>query len=98
MYAGCLTAPETWEALFDRGDIRDMILQPFMKQRIFETTWNHSPLKDYVCGTILTVDDRYFGPGLFRSSTRPVINQADAHKVAGLITEEGGAFPDAHIL
>ena len=98
VYAGCLTDPETWESLFRHGDVSQMILQPFMQQRIFETVWNHAPLRDYVCGTLLTVDDRYFGPGLFRSSTRPVINQADAHKVAGLITGESSAFPKFYLL
>ena len=98
VYAGCLTDAETWDSLFKNGDTSQMILQPFMKQRIFETVWNGQPLRDYVCGTLLTVDDRYFGPGLFRSSTRPVINQTDAHKVAGLITDDTEAFRQFYLL
>ncbi|MBQ7370837.1 MAG: hypothetical protein IJW67_02955 [Blautia sp.] len=98
VYAGVLTDPIVWEKLFISGTIRDMILQPFMKQKIFSTAWEQMQLDDYVCGTILTVDDRYFGTGLFRSSTRPVINQTDAHKVAQLITDQSGCFPNAHIL
>lgn len=88
VYAGCLTSQEEWEELFTSGAVRDMILQPFLRQRICSTTWQGHPLEDYVAGTVLTVDDRYFGTGLFRTSTRPVINQTDAHKIAQLVTDE----------
>ena len=98
VYAGCLTDPETWEALFRSGDVEVMILQPFMGQRLFRTQWEGRTLDDYVCGTILTVDDRYFGTGLFRTSTRPVINQTDARKVAQLISDSPAAFDRPHIL
>ncbi len=98
VYAGCLTAQEKWEGLCESGQVEDMILQPFMKQKLFPTVWNGMELKDYVCGTILTVDDRYFGTGLFRSSTRPVINQTDAHKVAPVITDQFDRFDEPHIL
>ena len=51
-----------------------------------------------MAGTILCVDDRYFGTGLFRTSTRPVINQTDAHKVAQVITDQKWKFRDCHVL
>ncbi len=98
VYAGCLTEPSVWEALFSSGAVKNMILQPFLRQRLFTTEWEGRPLADYVSGTILTVDDRYFGTGLFRTSTRPVINQTDAHKIAQLITDETDAFVRPHIL
>ena len=87
VYAGCLTDELTWEELFRMGEVKEMILQPFMKQRIFPTLFNGAMLQEYICGTMLTVDDRYFGTGLFRTSSRPVINQADAHKAAGLAVD-----------
>ena len=98
VYAGCVTEQETWEGLFASGAVENMILQPFMRQRIFPTVWQGKPLLDYVSGTILTVDDRYFGTGLFRTSTRPVINQTDAHKIAPLVTDQAFAFDRPHIL
>lgn len=98
VYAGCLTAQPVWDALFSSGAVRNMILQPFLRQRVFRTEWEGRILDDYVCGTILTVDDRYFGTGLFRTSTRPVINQTDARKVAQLITDRPDAFIRPHIL
>lgn len=98
VYAGCLCEQKEWENLFETDEYKDMILQPFIKQKIYSTVWNGQKLHDYVAGTILCVDDRYFGTGLFRTSTRPVINQADAHKVAPVITDEVGKFQKCHIL
>lgn len=98
VFAGCLTEPAVWEELFSSGAVEDMILQPFLQQKLYPTVWQGQALRDHVSGTILTVDDRYFGTGLFRTSTRPVINQTDAHKIAPLITDDAGAFRDPHIL
>ena len=98
VYAGCLCEQSQWEELFAPDVLRDMILQPFMKQKRYPTVWNGERLEDYVAGTILCVDDRYFGTGLFRTSTRPVINQTDAHKVAQVITDQKWKFRDCHVL
>ena len=98
VYAGCLTPAEEWEELFTSGAVREMILQPFLQQRICSTTWQGQHLNDYVAGTVLTIDDRYFGTGLFRTSTRPVINQTDAHKVAQLVTDEAEKLGGYYIL
>ena len=98
VFAGCLTTEEEWEGLFSSNEVGEMILQPFLRQRIFHGKWKGQQLDDYVSGTILTVDDRYFGTGLFRTSTRPVINQADAHKIAPLITDQWEKLADCHRL
>ena len=98
VYAGCLTAKEDWDRLFADGSVKEMILQPFCSQRIFESQWDDQILREYICGTILTVDDRYFGTGLFRTSSRPVINQADAHKAAPLVTNRPDLFPESNRL
>ena len=98
VYAGCLTDEKEWEKLFESRATDHMILQPFMRQRLFPTVWKGQQLDDYVSGTILCVDDRYFGTGLFRTSTRPVINQTDAHKVAQLITAQRDKFEQYHEL
>lgn len=98
VYAGCLCSEEEWESLFLSDDLKDMILQPFMKQKLYPTIYKGEQLDDYVAGTILCVDDRYFGTGLFRTSTRPVINQTDAHKVAPVITDQMDHFTKCHVL
>ena len=98
VYAGPMTSEEEWEELFQNSDVRHMILQPFMQQKLFPAVLNGKEINDYVSGTILTVDDRYFGTGMFRTSTSPVINVTDAHKIAQLTTDEIEKFPQAHIL
>lgn len=98
VYAGSLTRQDDWEKLFADGSVKEMILQPFCSQRIFENPCGDQVYREYICGTILTVDDRYFGTGLFRTSTRAVINQADAHKAAPLVTDESFRFPGANRL
>ena len=104
VYAGCLTSPEEWEALYANGDVGQMILQPFIHQKLFETSWksrgDRTPHKvqDYVSGTILNLDGLYFGTGFFRTSSRPVINQKDAHKISPVVTDQGGRFRSKFLL
>ncbi len=98
VYAGCLTSPEEWEALFEEGQVREMILQPFMPQRTFRALCRSQMVEDYIAGTILCLDERYFGTGLFRTSSRPVINQTDAHKAAQLMSSQRERFGAVHLL
>ena len=98
VYAGCLTDQAVWEELFTSGDVADMILQPFIRQRPFTTVWKNEIITDFVSGTILSVDDRFFGTGLFRTSSRPVINQTDAHKISPLITDQGQKLKECFYL
>jgi hypothetical protein len=46
----------------------------------------------------LTIDDRYFGPGLFRASSSPIINQGDDRKFAPLVTAQLNKCPNAPVL
>ena len=104
VYAGCLTGEDEWERLFAEGQVNIMILQPFIRQRVFETSWKKGasgqtvPVRDYVSGTILSVDGEYYGTGLFRTSSRPVINQTDAHKISPVVTDQAEKFAGAFIL
>ncbi len=98
VYAGILTDSDVWQKLMKKENRKDMILQPFVDQRTFNTSWQGNHFTDYVCGTILCVDDRYFGPGFFRTSSCPVINVADDRKMAPLITDQADKFENAYIL
>ena len=98
VYAGSLTDSDKWDEMFEEGQISSMILQPFIKQKIFSAGWQGSLLHDYLSPSILCVDDRYFGTALFRTSSCPVINQADAHKVAPVLSDQAYKFPGCHIL
>ncbi len=104
VYAGCLVSAEEWEELYENGNVDKMILQPFIRQKLFETMWksrdDRAPKKvqDYVSGTILNLDGIYFGTGLFRTSSRPVINQSDAHKISPIVTDQGYRFRSRFLL
>ncbi len=98
VYAGCLCAADQWDGLFEDGVVEHMILQPFQQQRTFPVTWEGQHFDDYVCGSILTVDDRYFGPGIFRASSCPVINQVDDRKFAHAVTAQGSRFRRCYYL
>ncbi len=88
VYAGCMTSQEEWEKLWTSSDIREMILQPFITQRTHGNHWEGQSYTEYISGTILCVDDQYYGTGLFRSSSLPVLNKGDDRKVGIVLTDE----------
>ena len=98
VYAGSLMEEGEWKQLFRSDELKSMILQPFISQKLFQATWQEKLLSEYVSPSILCVDDRYFGPGLFRTSSCPVINQGDAHKIAPIITDQRDRFEKCHVL
>ena len=93
VFAGCLTTQLDWNDLFEPPIVGDMILQPFQRQRFFPVTWEGQQFNDYACGAILTVDDKYFGPGIVRTSSCPVINRTDDRKFAHIVTAQANRFP-----
>ena len=88
VYGGPITEQAVWESLWKNGDIRDMILQPFIRQRTYPTVWEEQPFDDYICGMMLCVDDRYFESGEFRASSLPVTNVGDDRKICPLYTDD----------
>jgi hypothetical protein len=82
--AGILSSDEEWRGLNPEG----MVIQPFIKQRTFHTVWEGQAFEDYICGMMLCVDDRYFGSGLFRTSSLPVTNVGDDRKACPLLTDD----------
>ncbi|MBR4606445.1 MAG: hypothetical protein IKO41_09510 [Lachnospiraceae bacterium] len=88
VYGGPITEPAVWESLWEKGDVRDMILQPFIQQRTFPTVWEGQAFDDYICGMMLCVDDRYFESGIFRASSLPVTNVGDDRKVCPIYTDD----------
>lgn len=88
VHAGPLCTEEEWTALFDSGAARDMVCQPFIKQRTVHTVWEDTPFDDYICGMMLCVDDHLFDAGYFRCSSLPVTNVGDDRKAAVLYTDD----------
>lgn len=88
VYGGPITDQAVWESLWKNGDIQDMILQPFIRQRTFPTIWEGKKFEDYICGMMLCVDDCYFESGMFRASSLPVTNIGDDRKICPLYTDD----------
>jgi len=82
VYAGCHCSREEWEGLFTSGVVKDMVLQPHIRQRTVSASINDDHYNDYVTGTMLCFDNNFFGPGLFRTSSFDVTNKVDDRKMA----------------
>ena len=96
--AGCLCTQDAWEACFEPDRVFDMVLQPFIEPRSFVLSWEGRACRDYVCGTMLTLDDGYFGPGVIRASNSRVINQGDDRKFSFAITDELELFDPRFVM
>ncbi len=93
VYAGCMTDETVWQEQWDGGAVRDMILQPFIAQRCTPNVWQGHRYMEYIAGTILCVDEEYFGTGLFRSSSLPVLNKGDDRKVGVVLAGTASDYP-----
>ena len=93
VYAGCMTDENEWQAQWDSGAVREMILQPFITQRCTPNVWQGQSFMEYMSGTILSVDEEYFGTGLFRSSSLPVLNKGDDRKVGIVLVDAPQDYP-----
>ena len=82
--AGALSGERVWKNLGKDG----MVIQPFIRQKTYRTVWEGQTFDDYICGMMLCVDDRYFGSGLFRTSSLPVTNIGDDRKACPLLTDD----------
>ncbi len=87
IYAGELTEQTVWKGLFDSGEIRNMVLQPFLRQRRFKGRIGQEERNDFVAGTLLYFNDEFFGPGIYRASSSPVTNKGDDRKITQLVAD-----------
>lgn len=84
--AGCTVSDDTWKACLDNANIGQYILQPMIPQCRYPGTIGKEVRKgDYVAGTLLYMDDKYYGPGLYRASSFVVTNQGDDRKLAPIV-------------
>lgn len=95
--AGALVTREQWQRRLDQG-VEGYLFQPFVQQRSFPTVWEGTPFRDYLCGMMLCVDDRYFDSGYFRCSSLPVTNQGDDRKAFVLHTDHPDLLSQCDLL
>lgn len=98
VYAGCVTDEAAWKALFDRPEIGDMVLQPFIRQRKIHSTIGSTAYHDFVVGTLLCFDEAFFGPGLFRTSSFEITNRIDDRKMAPCFTDHPFSLPTGSLI
>ena len=92
VYAGSMTSDGKWEQLFADGSVREMILQPFILQHCCRNIWEGKEYGEYITGTILMLDDMYYGTGIFRSSSLEVLNKGDDRKIGYILTDNEEIF------
>ncbi len=87
--AGCTVDNDIWKELFESRKVETMILQPMIDQQKFAGTISAlgEIRNDFVAGTLLYVDDEYYGPGLYRSSSFEVSNQGDFRRIAQIVCD-----------
>ena len=88
IYAGLVMTEAEWNNIFLDDELDMMILQRWIPQTTVEGTVNGKKHSDFVTGTLLFVDDEFFGFGDFRTSSHPVINVVDHRKYCSLIMDE----------
>jgi hypothetical protein len=87
VFAGCVTNQEKWENVISEQK-NSMVLQPFISSWKYKGFVKDQSHEDYVTGILLFLNDEFFGPGVFRSSSHPVTNVVDDRKLFPLITDE----------
>jgi hypothetical protein len=88
VYAGLVTDEDVWEDLFENEENGDLVLQEWIPQNKMQAQIGNEKYEDYVTGTLLFVNNNYFGLGPFRTSSHPVTNVVDDRKAVPLVLAE----------
>ena len=97
LVAGPLVSREQWQQRLDQG-VEGCLFQPFIGQPTFDTELEGTRFKDYLCGMMLCVNDRYFESGFFRFSSLPVTNVGDDRKAFPLYTDSPEILSQCDVL
>ncbi|MDW3193271.1 MAG: hypothetical protein R8G66_12945 [Cytophagales bacterium] len=97
VYAGALTSEEEWHQLFASNAKEQMVLQKWVPTTRVSGTIGSQKYHDYLTGTLLFLDDQYFGLGEFRTSSYPITNKVD-HRKAFSVTLRETVEPDFQYL
>ncbi len=99
VYAGVLTSETKWKELFAQSNIDEMVLQPFIEQKLFSGFIKDEVRNDYVTGTLLYFNDEFFGPGLYRTHVSPVSSGVgDFRKISPLISSSNIRQPGLYYI
>lgn len=98
VYAGCKCTNDEWQDLFDPSVKKMMVLQPFIRQQKIASSIKSEKYNDFAVGTLLCFNDRFFGTGIFRTSSFEITNRVDDRKMASCFTNDYSGNTDCFIL
>jgi hypothetical protein len=99
VYAGILTSPAKWHELMKPPYARQMVLQPFIEQKLFTGEIGKEMRRDYISGILLYFDEQFFGPGLYRTHVSPIgSGTGNFRKIAPLVADGMTRIPGLHYL
>lgn len=93
IYAGLVTDKKEWDALFNRSDINDFVLQQWVPQKTYTGSIKNREYNDYITGTFLFCNNNNFGFAEFRTSSFPVTNIVDHRKSVSMIVANDRNYP-----
>lgn len=96
--AGDFVDPATWRATLEDARRHGFVLQRFVQQRRFRGSVGGAEVRDFVVGTLLYMDDHFFGLGICRSSSHPITNVTDDRKLFPLVTDDHEALDPAMVI
>jgi len=88
IYAGLEMTQAEWQALLEEINYDEFVIQEWVEQRKFSGSVNGIEHDDYLTGTLLYFDKKYFGLGLFRMSSHFVANKVDNRNIFPLVVQD----------
>ena len=91
---GPLVDHSVWDRAFEDAQIEDMVLQPWIEQKVFDGTIDGKCFQDYSTGMMLCIENEFNGLGQFRMTSAPVANFIkDDRKMAPWMTDNPKSYP-----
>ncbi len=99
VHPGFLTPADQWEKLITSEFSKNYVLQEFITQKQFAGSISGKERLDFITGTLLFINQEFFGPGFIRTHTTPVTKgTGDFKKIAPLISDSENRIPGIQYL
>ncbi|MFY0593570.1 hypothetical protein [Roseivirga sp.] len=88
VYAGVVTSKDDWNNMFEQKMVDNMVIQEWITTDRVKGSIAGDEFYDYLTGTLMFFNKRYFGFGDFRTSSYPVTNKKDHRKACTFVLTE----------
>ena len=88
IFSGLEFSKMEWARLIHSKDRNDFVLQEFVPQMQFSGFVGDKLYSEFLTGTLLYFDERYFGQGLFRASSHFVANKVDNRNISPVVVKD----------